>query len=130
MILVGRLTRDPEVKDVKGVAICNFSIATSREWKDDGGEKHEKTEFHNLVAFRKTADLCGKYLTKGRQAYVEGELQTRNWEKDGVKHYRTEIVVNSVQFLGDSKNQKPQTVEHETTTEPSFDQQPNDDIPF
>lgn len=109
-ILLGRLTRDPEVKNVKGLDIANFAIATSKEWKNEAGEKQEKAEFHNCVAFKKTAELVGKYLTKGRQVYVEGELQTRSWddEKSGAKKYKTEIVVNSIQFLGDAKSSQPQ----------------------
>lgn len=101
VILLGRLTRDPEVKDANGIAVTKFSIATSKTWKDDSGEKQEKAEFHNLVAFRKTAELVGKYLTKGRQVFVEGELSTTSYEKDGVKKYKTEIIANHVEFLGD-----------------------------
>lgn len=101
VILIGRLTKDPEVKDVKGTQIVNFCLVTSKQWKDDSGEKQEKAEFHNLVAFRKTAELVGKYLKKGSQCYIEGELQTRNWEDDsGTKKYKTEIIANSIQFLG------------------------------
>lgn len=102
VILLGRLTRDPEVKDANGIAVTKFSIATSKTWKDDSGEKQEKAEFHNLVAFRKTAELVGKYLTKGRQIFVEGELSTTSYEKDGVKKYKTEIIANHIEFLGDS----------------------------
>jgi single-strand DNA-binding protein len=101
------LGKDPELKDANGISICNFSIATSEEWKDDGGEKKEKTEWHDIVTFRKTAEVAGKYLTKGREVYIEGKLQTRSWDdKDtGAKRYRTEIVANNVQFLGS----KPET---------------------
>lgn len=131
MILLGRLGRDPEAKTINnGTSICNFSIATSKSWKDEGGEKHEKTEWHNVVAFRKLAEIAGKYLTKGRQVYVEGELQTRSWEADGVKKYKTEIVASTIQFIGDSGAKTEESSGHETTTEPSFDQQPNDEIPF
>ncbi len=105
-ILVGRLTKDPETKTTNsGITICNFGLATSRDWKTEDGEKKEKTEFHNIVAFRQLATLCGKYLTKGRQVYISGEIQTRNYEKDGVKHYRTEIVADKVEFLGSPKEQ-------------------------
>lgn len=114
VILIGRLGKDPELKDVSGTSICNFSIATSDEWKDDSGEKQEKTEWHDIVAFRKTAEIAGKYLTKGREVYIEGKLQTRSWDdkETGVKKYRTEIVAHNVQFIG-SKNDNQQT----TTTE-------------
>lgn len=105
VMLIGRLGQDPELKDAKGIQIANFSIATSKSWKDDSGQKQEKTEWHNIVAFRKTAELAGKYLTKGRQCYIEGELQTRSWddEKTGTKKYKTEIIANNIQFLGDGK---------------------------
>ena len=102
VIIVGRLGKDPEVKHFQdGSALCNFSVATSEEWKDKNtGEKKEQTEWHRIVAFRQLAEICGKYLSKGRQVYVEGRLQTRSWEHDGVKRYTTEIIANNVQFLG------------------------------
>ena len=101
-ILVGRLGRDPEVRYTSdGRAVTNFSIATSDEWKDkDTGEKKERTEWHRIVAFGRLGEICGEYLSKGRQVYVEGRLQTRSWEKDGVTRYTTEIVAGDVQFLG------------------------------
>ena len=102
VIIVGRLGQDPEVKYFQdGSAVCNFSVATSQEWKDKTtGEKKEKVEWHRIVAFRKLAELCGQYLAKGRQVFIEGRLQTRQWEKDGQNHYTTEIVANSIEFLG------------------------------
>jgi len=102
VILVGRLGRDPEVRYTSdGRAVTNFSIATSDEWKDkDTGEKKERTEWHRIVAFGKLGEICGEYLSKGRQVYIEGKLQTRSWEKDGVTRYTTEIVAGDVQFLG------------------------------
>jgi len=102
VILVGRLGRDPEIKDAKGVSIANFSIATSESWKDDSGEKQERTEWHNIVAFRKTAELCGKYLKKGQECYIEGKIETRSWDdkETGAKRYKTEIIAQNVQFLG------------------------------
>jgi len=101
-IVVGRLGRDPEVRYTPdGTAVANFSVATSQEWRDKNtGEKKELTEWHRIVAFRRLAEICGEYLSKGRQVYVEGRLQTRSWEKDGVTRYTTEIVANDVQFLG------------------------------
>ena len=103
VILVGRLGRDPEVRYTQdGSAVASFSIATSEEWKDKNtGEKKERTEWHRIVAWRKLGEICGEYLSKGRQVYVEGKLQTRSWEKDGVTRYSTEIVASDVQFLGD-----------------------------
>ena len=102
VIIVGRLGRDPEMRYTPdGTAVANFSVATSDEWKDkQTGEKKERTEWHRIVAWRGLGEICGKYLSKGRQVYVEGKLQTRSWEKDGQTHYSTEIVASDVQFLG------------------------------
>ena len=108
VILIGRLGRDPEIRYTPdGRAIANFSIATSEEWRDkDSGEKKERTEWHRIVVFGKMGELCGQYLSKGRQVYLEGRLQTRSWEKDGVTRYTTEIVANDVQFLGSRNDQE------------------------
>lgn len=101
--LIGRLTRDPEVKTTtSGQNVATFSVATSREWKDQqSGEKKSQTEFHNVVAWRKLADIVSQYLTKGRQVYIEGYLQTRSWDDpSGTKKYRTEIVADNMIMLG------------------------------
>ena len=103
VILIGRLGSDPEVRYTpSGVAVANFSVATSEEWKDkDSGEKRERTEWHRIVAWRRLGEICGEYLSKGRQVYVEGRLQTRSWDdRDGNKKYTTEIVASDIQFLG------------------------------
>ena len=101
VILVGNLGRDPEVRFMpNGEAVCNFSIATTENWKDKSGVKQEKTEWHNIVMYRKLAEIAGEYLKKGRPVYVEGRLQTRKWEKDGVTRYSTEIIGDSMQMLG------------------------------
>jgi single-strand DNA-binding protein len=102
VILVGRLGRDPEVRYFQdGTAVCNFSMATSTEWTDrNTGDRREKTEWHRIVAFRKLGENCGHYLSKGRQVYVEGKLQTRSWEQDGQTRYITEIIADTVEFLG------------------------------
>ena len=101
VILVGNLGRDPEVRFMpNGEAVCNFSIATTENWKDKSGVKQEKTEWHNIVMYRKLAEIAGEYLKKGRPVYVEGRLQTRKWEKDGVTRYSTEIVADSMQMWG------------------------------
>lgn len=102
VIIVGNLGQDPEIRYLAdGTAVANFRVATSETWKDkQTGEKKEKTEWHRIVAWRGLGELCGKYLSKGRQVYVEGKLQTRSWEKDGITRYTTEIVANEVQFLG------------------------------
>ncbi len=102
-IIIGRLGRDPEVRYTPdGTAVANFSIATSEEWKDKNtGEKRERTEWHRIVAFRRLGEICGEYLSKGRQVYIEGRIQTRDWEdKDGNKRYTTEIVASQMQMLG------------------------------
>jgi len=98
-IIIGNLTRDPEVRALpSGAQVTTFSIATSRVWKDKDGNKQESTEFHNVVVFGRQAETSGQYLKKGQTALVEGRLQTRSWESDGVKKYRTEIVADRVQF--------------------------------
>ena len=129
-ILVGRLGRDPEVRYTSdGRAVTNFSIATSDEWKDkDTGEKRERTEWHRIVAFGKLGEICGEYLSKGRQVYIEGKLQTRSWEKDGVTRYTTEIVAGDVQFLGGrdfNESSPPPPASSPTHSAPE-----EDDIPF
>ncbi|MBA3019468.1 MAG: single-stranded DNA-binding protein [Proteobacteria bacterium] len=136
VILIGRLGRDPEVRYTPdGAAVANFSIATSEEWKDKAtGEKKERTEWHRIVAFRKLGEICGEYLSKGKQVYVEGRLQTRSWEKDGVTRYSTEIVASDVQFLGgrDSANsdESPLSSQASDTSVPSGSDKIDDDIPF
>jgi single-strand DNA-binding protein len=102
VIIVGRLGTDPEVKTVSGGnQVARLSVATSENWTDREGKKQERTEWHRVVVWGKLADLCGKYLSKGRQVYLEGRLQTRSWEDNqGQKRYTTEIVANTVQFLG------------------------------
>lgn len=100
--ILGRLGQDPELKYTpSGAAVCNFSLATSESWKDKAGQKQEKTEWHRVTVWGKLAELCNQYLAKGRQAYVEGSLQTRSWDdKDGKKCYMTEINAKTVQFIG------------------------------
>ena len=102
VILVGHLGKDPEVRQIApNQTVCQFRIATSESWVDKAGQKQERTEWHSIVVWGKMADICGKYLAKGRQVYVEGRLQTRSWEdQQGQKRYTTEIVANTVQFLG------------------------------
>ena len=96
--IYGNLTRDPELKALpSGQSVCSLSIATNKVWTKDG-EKKESTEFHNVVLFSKQAENTAKFLKKGDSALVEGELQTRSWDKDGVKFYRTEIIGRSIQF--------------------------------
>ena len=103
VILVGRLGQDPEIRYTQGgAAVANFSVATSQEWKDKNtGEKMENTEWSRVVVWNKLAEICGEYLEKGRQVYIEGRMQTRSWEdKDGATRYTTEVIANHVMFLG------------------------------
>jgi single-strand DNA-binding protein len=100
VMLIGRLGQDPEVKDAGNTPVANFSIATNENWTDKSGEKQERTEWHNIVAWDKLADLAGNYLRRGSNIYCEGKLQTRSWEsQEGEKKYRTEVVINQLQFL-------------------------------
>jgi single-strand DNA-binding protein len=102
VILVGRLGKDPEVKKMtNGESITNVTLATSENWKDKSGAKQEKTEWHNLVFYRRLAEIAGQYLNKGSQIYVEGRIQTRKWQtKEGQDRYTTEIIVSEMQMLG------------------------------
>lgn len=99
VILYGNLTRDPELKALpSGQQVASFGLATNRTFKNKEGAQQEQTEFHNIVAFGRTAEVMGQYLKKGRPALIEGRIQNRSWEKDGQKQYRTEIVVETFQF--------------------------------
>ncbi|NQV93198.1 single-stranded DNA-binding protein [Candidatus Kaiserbacteria bacterium] len=136
----GNLTRDPELRSLpSGVQVTSFSIATNRVWKDKDGAKQESAEFHNVVVFGRQAETSAQYLKKGSSVLIEGRLQTRSWEADGVKKYRTEIIAERVQFgprggesgtgspvvTGDSQAEpKGDTIEY-----PEEDINP-DDIPF
>jgi len=101
-ILVGNLGRDPELRHTQnGQAVVNFTLATSENWTDKNGERVERTEWHRIVVWGKTGEMCAQYLSKGRTVYVEGRIQTREWEdKDGNKRYTTEINAQTVNFIG------------------------------
>ena len=129
VILIGRLGKDPEIRYTpSGTAVTNLSLATSFKPKD--GE--EKTEWHRCVAFGKTAEICGQYLHKGSQVYIEGRLQTRDWEdKDGNKRFTTEVLVERMQMLGSRADREQ--VAAMSNGEESFNKLPNDgldDVPF
>ncbi len=133
-IIVGNLTRDPELKVIAGsdVKTCAFSVATNRVWKDKNGAKQESTDYHNIVVFGKQAESTAQYMKKGSQVLIEGRIQTRSWDKDGVKMYRTEIVAESIKF-----GSKPSEVEKKMDIQSVPDQieYPTDeisseDIPF
>jgi single-strand DNA-binding protein len=99
-LIIGNLTRDPELKSLpSGTAVCNFSLATNRNYTDSDGNKKEDTNFHNIVVFGRQAETTSQYLSKGSMALVEGRIQTRSWEgDDGKRNYRTEIVADRIQF--------------------------------
>jgi single-strand DNA-binding protein len=102
VILVGNLGKDPELRYTpSGTAVATFSLATTERYKDRDGQRQEKTEWHNIVAWRQLAEICGKFLHKGKQGYIEGKIQTRSYDdRDGNKRYITEIVVDQMQMLG------------------------------
>jgi single-strand DNA-binding protein len=135
-IILGTLGQDPEVRYLtNGDAVCNLSVATNETWKDkNSGDQKEKTEWHRLVAFRKPAEIIGEYMKKGSKIYVEGHLQTREWEKEGQKHYSTEIVIDEFQFVGDRQGgqnggqnrSQPANGGQQAPQQEGFD----DDIPF
>ena len=102
VILIGNLGQDPELRYTgSGTAVCNFSLATTESYKDREGNQVENTEWHRIVAWARLAEICGEYLSKGRQVYIEGQLQTRQWEdKDGNSRYTTEIKAREMQMLG------------------------------
>lgn len=102
VILVGNLGNDPEMRHIpSGAAVCEFRVATNESWNDREGKKQERTEWHRIVVWGKRAEICSRYLSKGRQVYLEGRLRTRSWEdREGNKKFTTEIVANDVQFLG------------------------------
>ena len=118
VILMGNLGKDPEVRFMpNGDAVCNFSIATTDNWKDKNGEKQERTEWHNIVMWRGLADVAQKYLTKGKLVYIEGKLRTRSYEdKEGHKRYSTEVVAESFKLLGRNSDFEPKTT-NSTTVE-------------
>ncbi|MCP3176770.1 MAG: single-stranded DNA-binding protein [Desulfuromonadales bacterium] len=152
VILVGNLGKDPELRYTpSGAAVANFTIATTERYKDRDGQTQEKTEWHNIVAWRQLAEICGKYLHKGKQVYIEGKIQTRSYDdRDGNKRYITEIVADQMQMLGragddnnanqgQQRNAAPRSSRpspaassgppaYEDYADPPFN--PDDDIPF
>jgi single-strand DNA-binding protein len=138
VILVGNVGRDPEVRHLdKGVAVARFSLATTENYTSKTGEKVSNTEWHNIVAWRQLAELSEKYIKKGSQLYIEGRLRTRDYEKDGVKHYATEINADSIQLLGRREGQAEisgqplvNAEQPQVLNEPDFSQPEEDDLPF
>jgi single-strand DNA-binding protein len=154
VLLIGNLTRDPNLRYTpNGSSVCSFGIATNRTWTPpEGGEKQEKVEFHNIVAWNKLADICGQLLHKGDKAYVEGRLQTRDWKgEDGQERKTTEIVIDNMMLLssrgggasnaGGNRSSAPRDEDAESQPETTDDFEPStdavtdvedvaDDIPF
>ena len=138
VLLYGNLTRDPELRALpSGMNVVNFSIATNRTYTGKDGKKQEQADFHNVVVFGRQADIVNQYLKKGRGVFIEGRIQTRSWEKDGQKQYRTEVVAERVQFGpgrgegggGGARNEAPQDDSPAGIDYPKDDINP-DDIPF
>lgn len=140
--IIGNLTRNPELRTIpSGASVASFGVATNRRWTDKNGQQQEEAQFHNIVAWGKLAEICNQYLAKGRRVYVEGRLQTREWEgQDGVKRQRTEIVAENMVMLdrapqaGTGSETRPPQTEIDATP-PSNDGGSSDevrleDIPF
>jgi len=105
VFILGNITRDPELKQIpNGNSVCNFSVATNKTYTDKSGEKKQLVEYHNIVIYGKTAENTAKYMKKGSQILIEGRMQTRSWEKDGVKRYSTEVIADQVQFGNSPKD--------------------------
>ena len=133
VILVGNLGADPEIRyTADGTAVATFRLATSRRWTNKEGERVVQTEWHRIVAWRRLGEICAQYLSKGKQVYVEGRLQTRSWEdKDGNKRWTTEIVAENLQMLGRAGDVMDVPDETPATQDDSGDKTPlDDDIPF
>lgn len=128
VILVGNLGKDPETRFLpSGDAVCNFSVATTDKWKDKSGQQKEQTEWHNISAFGKLAEICAQYLKKGSAVYVEGSIHTRKWQdKEGKDRYSTEIKATSMQMLGG----KPGEEKPAPKGKPAFNGDDDSDVPF
>jgi len=134
VILIGRLGRDPEARNTpSGQSVTNFTVATNRIYNDREGNRQEQTEWHNIVCWGRQAEIAGRYLTKGRQVYIEGRLQTRSWEdrQSGEKRYRTEIICENFQMLG-PRSEGGSTGGGDRTDDGEYFSSPpeDDDIPF
>jgi single-strand DNA-binding protein len=132
VILIGNLGKDPELRYLpSGQAVTKFSLATGSRWKDKEGQWQDRTDWHNIVAFGKTAEICNEYLKKGRQVYIEGRVQTRSYDdRDGNKKWITEIIAQSMQMLGrkgEDEEEIPEAVEEPQAGETKSE---DDDLPF
>ena len=132
VIIIGNLGNDPDKRALpNGDVVTNISIATSESWKDAQGQQQERTEWHRVVMFKRLGEIAAEYLKKGSKVYIEGQLRTRQWDKDGQKHYSTEIIAREMQML-DGKSDAPQS--NQPSNQPAANNQApedfNDDIPF
>jgi single-strand DNA-binding protein len=133
VILVGRLGQDPEVRFTQGgTAVANLRIATDETWKDQNGERQQRTEWHTVVLWRRLAEICGQYLSKGRLVYIEGKLQTRSWQdREGNKRYSTEVQADNMVMLGGrSEEEQAPPVAQPAVAAASDSGTSDDDIPF
>ncbi len=132
--IIGHLGKDPEMRYTpSGKPVTTFTVAVSRTWNNAEGEKRSETEWFNVVTWGNLAEICKQYLVKGKQVYIEGHLKTRSWddkEKEGVKHYRVEIVANEMMMLGDRRDSNNQTHEAETSSADALNAAVEDDFPF
>lgn len=127
---IGRITKKPELKALpSGVKVVKFGVATNRTWTQDG-EKKEEVEFINVVAFSKLAEIIDKYVEKGQLIYIQGRLKTSNWDKDGVKHYKTEVIAENMQMGPKSAGVKSDVETKEVETEKVEEEINPEDIPF
>lgn len=130
VILIGNLGSDPELRyTASGTAVAKFSVATTESYNDKDGNRQEQTEWHRIVVWRKLAEICGQYLSKGKQVYIEGRLRTTSYEKDGIKRYTTEIEAREMLMLGGAGD-RSSSREFEPPFPPPEGDVPEDDIPF
>lgn len=131
VILIGNLGGDPEVRyTAGGTAVGKFSLATSRKFTGKDGQKQEKTEWHRIVAWAKLAEICGQYLTKGKKVMIEGRIEYGSYEKDGIKHYTTDIIAENMEMLGGNGQGNGNQSREEEPFGPPPGGVPEDDIPF
>jgi single-strand DNA-binding protein len=131
--IAGRVTKKPELRALpSGSKVCSFSIATNYIYKDQSGNKKEEVEFHNITSFGKTAETIAQYVVQGQVLYVEGRIKTDSWEKDGIKHYKTNIIANNFQFGAKPKGNevREETESENENTEVDEDNIADEDIPF
>ncbi|GAB6193939.1 single-stranded DNA-binding protein [Desulfocastanea catecholica] len=131
-MVIGNLGNDPEIRYTqKGAAVATFSVATTEKWKDADGVQQEHTDWHRIVAWKGLAEICGDHLKKGSKVYIEGKIQTRKWEENGIIRYTTEIIAKSMEMLG-GKNEKKETASSSASQGNNVDTPPAPDteVPF